>query len=743
MVEKNLKKCPKCGRLVPKLTWMGLCQGCTLRAHHITKAKKPLEKKAEFEKRPLPEIRKEVRNSKGSEGWQRYIEEIRAFIQTNGKALGPTKTLEEVKRRWPSVWTNLEARRQIGGMIRSIFSTEEWKRTPEEKPKKIEKEKPEERGFFCKECGAWITKYPCKYCHFDPRKLKRKKELEKGWKVVKGGLVGSIISIPLAVLGWIPLWIALLILGGCLLIAYTPSKWVRWPVGIGIVLALIYFLMSVPLIQSILPMGQINEIIYELNLKRAYVECLITHMTDVENIMNYGGLDALCKKLITEVQAVKEGCTECLELKVETEVPLAIPGRSYLFRLEYNMDEGADLPATNITSTFYIDDEPLEDGLTRCNEKDPCILYPGDWEESSVRLSKYEIPCEKDSFKYTVVTRYNYTSRGYTHFYITDNRRIYEKRKAITSSGPLDIVVASDSSYYRKDEDARIFLAFTFVNKGKGEIRINDVTIIEMAPKNIECSNDGCSLLDKAANNENSYCDYEIENVKSMDGERTFIWKIKDEEMDEDFRRVSAEKKCLFVCEIYINDFFEDLRGAPYVTYTYEVIVNYTYEKNQTGQVWVDTTYPCYTRLTEKWWKGKLINCSEISSGGGCSPDEKNGKEWYEKDYNDSSWKTCNFPEEICTNCSKFYRRKLFWDNSSTVWLNFTATESGGCFVNGKECRINEKNITFSEGEEIKLNITSCLDKSEEKQVIACCIKKEEEGIGWLWTISAPIALFP
>jgi uncharacterized C2H2 Zn-finger protein len=50
----TMVKCPKCGRDVPSLTWMGMCQGCTIRARKIAEAPKPLEKKLEFGGNPLP-----------------------------------------------------------------------------------------------------------------------------------------------------------------------------------------------------------------------------------------------------------------------------------------------------------------------------------------------------------------------------------------------------------------------------------------------------------------------------------------------------------------------------------------------------------------------------------------------------------------------------------------------------------------------------------------------------------------
>ena len=711
---------------MPKLTYRSLIEKAKKGAYRVKKYGKRMMKVKEYREYPLKIKKGDVKifperepvKVPGKPGKPRgptlrSLEKAGAFFKGIEKETSPKKTGERSSKPKEDKGMEFTVTGYWGEKKKGDSEVEhkvtgyweegrrEGEKEGEEEKRKREEEK-EEEEFRCAICGKplppgvekypWKGKYVCHKClkelKEEEEEEKRKREEEKKKKKekyketlsnLKAGIAGTIILLPLFLLSWISIWAFLIALIAFFGAGFTKNKWARGPlilIGVGVVG---WSMMSLPFVQAYLPMDQINEVLYELNLKKAYVECLITHMTDVENIMNYGGLDALCKKLIYEVQAVKEGCTECLELKVETEVPLAIPGRSYLFRLEYNMDEGADLPATNIISTFYIDDEPLEDGLTRCNEEDPCILYPGDWEESSVRLDKYEIPCEKDSFKYTVVTRYNYTSRGYTHFYITDNRRIYEKRKAITSSGPLDIVVASDSSYYRKDEDARIFLALTFVNKGKGKITINDITIVEIIPDSLKdgdyCSNGDCSLLSQTLNDpEHSGCDYKLKPLGNN------MWTIEDLENLEEFREVKAEKKCLFSCEINIGGFFKKLPG-PYVTYTYEVIVNYAYEKNQTGQVWVDTTYPCITKPGGSGWKAYLNDSCKIDE---CSV-KGDKTSWYTPSFKEAGWKDVKLPDRNwgCENCMKYYRKRFLWDGESTVWLNISSDDGVRCWVNG------------------------------------------------------------
>ncbi|MEM5790452.1 MAG: hypothetical protein QXP77_00110 [Candidatus Aenigmatarchaeota archaeon] len=440
--------------------------------------------------------------------------------------------------------------------------------------------------FKCEECGyewkkkGFLEKISDGLKGTITQKETKEKEGGKEKQGIKGIAIGGILSGSLYLLSnyhLLPIPTDPLLLVGifacCILLSFksNAAKAIGILVLIGII---VFYAMSIPMVQALIPMRQINDVIYELNIKKDYVQCLMTHLTDVENIMNYGGLEALCKRLLTEVKAVKEGCTECLTLKVSTEVPMVTPGSSFLFRLEYSMSDGADLPARDIITRFYVDNET--ENVTRCEESKPCTLYPGDFEESSVKLNKSETEnfClkEKDYFKYIVSTNYNYTSRGYTHFYITNNIRIYEKRTAITSSGPLDIIISSDSSYYKKDEDTTIFLAFALVNKGEGDIKINSFKIVELNPLN-----ESYSLLKQAScdvgSSSNSVWDVNIN-----------VWPLNVS--------IKSGKKIMFGCSISIPNNFKILSlPGPFVTYTYEAIANYTYSKNQTGQVWIYKDY--------------------------------------------------------------------------------------------------------------------------------------------------------
>lgn len=431
----------------------------------------------------------------------------------------------------------------------------------------------------------------CPYCG--------KEQTIGGGQEIRGVATGGIVSGILYALSYfklLPIPLDFYFLGGifvsCILLSFKSNA--AKAIGALVLMSIIgFYAMSIPMVQALIPMKQINDVLYELNIKKDYAQCLITHLTDVENIMSYGGLDALCKRILTEVKAVKEGCTECLTLKISTEVPLVTPGSSFLFRLEYSMSNGADLPAQNITTNFYIDNETKTKNVMRCSESNSCTLYPGDFEESSVKLDATETSnfCDKnkDYFKYTASTKYEYVSRGYTHFYITNNLRIYERRTAITSSGPLDIIVSSDSSYYRKDEDSSIILVFAFVNKGEGVIKLNDLKIVELIPDGIKCNGE-CNLLF------NGGCDLTLQQFHSSRDEK--IWNVNLDEFPFNIS-IKPGKKIMFACTKKIdenNKFFQSLSG-PFVTYTYEAIANYTYFKNQTGQVWIDKDYCGYEKI--------------------------------------------------------------------------------------------------------------------------------------------------
>ena len=431
--------------------------------------------------------------------------------------------------------------------------------------------------------GKALTEKKCQWCKRPiPRGAKvcphcGKEQTAGGEPQIKGVVTGGIVSGILYALSYfrfLPIPLDFYFLGGifvCCILLSLKTNAAKVIGALGLIGIGGFYAMSIPIVQALIPMRQINEVLYELNIKKDYVHCLITHLTDVENIMSYGGLSALCKKILGEVKVVKEGCVECLRLKVGTEVPLVTPGSSFLFRLEYSMDGSADLPATDIITKFYVDDE--KENVTRCNEKHPCTLYPNDFEETSVKLNKSKTIelCfkDKDYFKYTVSTMYNYTTKGDTHFYITNNMRIYERKTAITSSGPLDIIVSSDSSYYRIGDDSYIFLAFAFVNKGEGEIKINELKIVEFSPANK-------SLL------KNDSCDVNLDFKNSA-------WYVNVSEEPLNYS-LKGGKKIMFGCSIPISNVSLFFSG-PFVTYTYQAVANYTYEKNQTGQVWVDKDY--------------------------------------------------------------------------------------------------------------------------------------------------------
>ncbi len=540
---------------------------------------------------------------------QQFLNEIQTFIQAHGKELGPQKTVEEIKKRWAGAWSDLETRRKIAEMIRPTFTREEWKKPvkkatilpPAPPPSKEEVKKAvtlsqvssEEEGrkkggkfsdIVSNITGA-LKEKKCEWCKKPiPRgarvcpncgkeqTIEEEQGIKKG--VITGGIVSGILYL-LSYLKFLPIPLNLYWLVGifiCCLLLGLKSNAAKAIGALGLMGIIGFYLISIPMVQALIPMRQINEVIYELNIKKDYVQCLMTHLTDVENIMAYGGLEALCKKILYEVKVVKKGCTECLALGVSTEVPLITPGSSFLFRLEYSMDEGADLPARNITTSFYVDDNETKE-VTRCNEVSPCTLYPQDFEESSVKLKKEETQnfCSEDKnyIKYTVSTKYSYSTTGFGHFYITNNRRIYERRIATTSSGPLDVVVSSDSSYYRKDEDSTIFLTFVLINKGEGEIKLNSLKVVEFNPLNI-------NLLEKAL------CDVRLIKENS-------VWNVDISEKPLNMS-IKGGKKIMFGCSIPIEGVFGDLPG-PLVTYTYEAIANYTYEKNQTGQVWIDRDY--------------------------------------------------------------------------------------------------------------------------------------------------------
>lgn len=143
----------------------------------------------------------------------------------------------------------------------------------------------------------------------------------------------------------------------------------------------------------------------------------------------------------------------------------------------------------------------------------------------------------------------------------------------------------------------------------------------------------------------------------------------------------------MFSCQItYDENFFANLPGLL-VTYTYEAIVNYTYTKNQTGQIWVDRDYPCYTRVTNDGWYSFFVkNCTESPESCEGEIKDENEKYWYNPEFKmNSSWVLTTLPDKNwgCENCVKFYRRKLDWDGKSTIWLNITADDAAVCYVNG------------------------------------------------------------
>jgi len=636
-------RCPKCGREVPNLTWMGMCHGCTIRARKVAEAEKPLEKKHEFERKPLISKITSPEPTPPPPQPQEPQREAQQTTSSSETGTSETKkcpyclaTIGKIAKVCPKCGTDLgayekEEAKKGKGLKGRIWG--DFKEPFKEKGKEAwEKTKAEPGKILGESLG------------------KAFKGLGKRWETTKSHIGSALtFAILFPTTFWFTTAFTIPQVEGLLGRPIMPN-WINMAMATTttlLVLCLIFFVVlppSVILGQRGVNFSSLNGLLLgtlalgaglwgTTNLFMPYWAAVDpTSYELMMCLMKYGGNMQICALGEEEIQYEKEGTYETLKLEVgivtpdRTIYPLRPKSKQedydFSFTLKNENQVGSlydiTVPSIDIGASSDEEGEDMEPGTFFYGP--PFTIKPGGYRVVQAEFSQLPY-CER--YMYFQI---NMTSEqlggGSAKYGVISNEKDNENfiyffdPEIKTNPGPLDIylytypfVIGVDEAWERQTEESkpgfRVFIHI--VNKEEGIAQIHNITFIQtsesdnpiIAENSIICEN-----YYQPVNDPSSYCPNKRGNCIKM----TYPEPIREEDEN-------GENQVYIKCDGTVSN--DSFIGKITDFISVNVVYNYTQIfKEQIGCIKPSELFLC-TGITDEdeCWEEGCYWCEECDGG--------------------------------------------------------------------------------------------------------------------------------